>query len=123
MHYTVWPAGYFHAPGALLCPLGKTAHQHYQPGPPLPSVCVVFCAVEDLEAMQVIGPSLHIHWPDGALHVMVQMWLKSIWQAPFHAGPYVAGMIDLAHVCVSLGELGGQPHSMVALLHLRWIDP
>lgn len=58
-------AGYFHAPGALLCPLGKTAQQYYQPGPALPSVCIVFCAMEGFEAMQVksmlIRDVHHVH--------------------------------------------------------------
>ena len=46
-------AGYFHAPGALSCPLGKTAQQHDQASPALEGVCMIFCAVEDFDAMQV----------------------------------------------------------------------
>ena len=42
--------GYFHAPGALLCPLGTSASA----ASALPSVCILFCAVEGLEAMQVM---------------------------------------------------------------------
>lgn len=44
-------AGYFHAPGALLCPLAKEAN--HAPTSPLPAVCCVFCALEGLDAMQV----------------------------------------------------------------------
>lgn len=49
-------AGYFHAPGALMCPLGTTAEHVHRHAPALPSVCMTFCAIDGFEAMQVMPP-------------------------------------------------------------------
>lgn len=50
------PAGYFHAPGALLSPLGRLVTQSSTPtadSQPLPPVSMLFCAIDGYELMQV----------------------------------------------------------------------